>query len=159
MTIPEASQLVIQAGALAHDGEVLLLDMGKPVHILDLARAMVELSGLTVADRSNPDGDITIEEIGLRPGEKLIEELLIGEDSKPTAHPRIIKAREKMIEWSDLRQMLTELERHLERSDVFSVLGQVKHLVPEFARTLDREDGDGSNGGRLLQLRLLKRLA
>jgi FlaA1/EpsC-like NDP-sugar epimerase len=159
MTIPEASQLVIQAGALAHDGEVLLLDMGKPVKIMDLARAMIELSGLSVVDDSNPDGDIVIEEIGLRPGEKLVEELLIGEDSEPTAHPRIIKAREKMLEWRDLRQKLTELERHLEQSDVASVIGNVKQLVPEYVTSAGQGNGARTESAQLLQLRRMKRLA
>jgi FlaA1/EpsC-like NDP-sugar epimerase len=79
MTIPEAAQLIIQAGSMSKGGEVFVLDMGKPVKIYDLARTLINLSGLTVRDDDNPDGDIAIEEIGLRPGEKLFEELLIGE--------------------------------------------------------------------------------
>src|SRR3546814_14088175 len=88
MTIPEASQLVIQASAMARGGEVFVLDMGQPVRILDLARSMVQLSGLSVRDADRPDGDIEIVETGLRPGEKLYEELLIGDNPEPTNHPR-----------------------------------------------------------------------
>ncbi len=94
MTIPEAAQLVLQAGAMGQGGEVFVLDMGQPVRIIELARRMVELSGHAVRDEANPDGDIEIEITGLRPGEKLYEELLIGDDPSPTAHPRIMKARE-----------------------------------------------------------------
>ena len=92
MTIPEAAQLVIQAGAMAQGGEVFVLDMGEPVRIADLARQMLLLSGLTVKDEANPQGDIEIKVTGLRPGEKLYEELLIGNNPLPTAHPRIMKA-------------------------------------------------------------------
>jgi FlaA1/EpsC-like NDP-sugar epimerase len=132
MTIPEASQLVIQAGAMGEGGEVLLLDMGQPVRILDLARAMVELTGLTVIDEQHPDGDIAIEEIGLRSGEKLIEELLIGAPSEATAHPRIIKAREASILWSRLSQLLSQLESELARADAASAVALLCELVPEF---------------------------
>lgn len=129
MTIPEAAQLVIQAGALAEEGEILLLDMGKPVRILDLARAMIELSGLTVADETNPDGDIAIEEIGLRPGEKMVEELLIDAASEGTVHPRIIKARETMMPWTELEPKLRELQLSLAAGDRRHVLAIVKELV------------------------------
>lgn len=132
MTIPEAAQLVIQAGALAEDGEILLLDMGKPVRILDLARAMVELSGLTVADDQNPDGDIAIEEIGLRPGEKMVEELLIDAAFEGTIHPRIIKARETMLAWTELERQLRELGAVVAAGDCRRVQGIVKQLVPEY---------------------------
>ena len=94
MSIPEAAQLVIQAGAMASGGEVFVLDMGTPVKIDDLARTMVRLSGLEVRDENNPDGDIAIEYIGLRRGEKLYEELLIGENTTGTSHPRIFKNSE-----------------------------------------------------------------
>lgn len=94
MTIPEAAQLVIQAGAMAHGGEVFVLDMGDPVKIVDLARRMIELSGLSVLDESNPGGDIEIKVVGLRPAEKLYEELLIGDNPQPTLHARIMKARD-----------------------------------------------------------------
>jgi len=100
MTIPEAAQLVIQAGAMATGGDVFVLDMGQPVRIYDLARRMVELSGLTLRDEAHPHGDIAIEITGLRPGEKLYEELLIGDNPEPTDHPRIMKAHEDFMPWS-----------------------------------------------------------
>jgi FlaA1/EpsC-like NDP-sugar epimerase len=109
MTIPEAAQLVLQAGAMAHGGDVFVLDMGEPVKIIDLARRMVKLSGLSLRDADNPDGDIAIEITGLRPGEKLYEELLIGDNPQPTAHPRIMKAHEDSVVWSELAPALEEL--------------------------------------------------
>lgn len=110
MTIPEAAQLVIQAGAMAEGGDVFVLDMGQPVKIRDLARRMVELSGLLVRDEEEPNGDIAIEIIGLRPGEKLYEELLIGDNPIKTSHRRIMKARERAMPWSELEQHLSELQ-------------------------------------------------
>jgi FlaA1/EpsC-like NDP-sugar epimerase len=118
MTIPEASQLVIHAGAMAKGGDVFVLDMGQSVKIMDLARRMIELSGLTVKDEQNPDGDIEIEITGLRPGEKLYEELLIGDNPKPTAHSRIMKADEEFISWEDLEGKLKALEMALNVNDV-----------------------------------------
>jgi len=111
MTIPEAVQLVIQAGAMASGGEVFVLDMGAPVKILDLATKMVRLSGLTVRDGSNPQGNIAIEVTGLRPGEKLYEELLIGSDVSETEHPRIMRAQEKRADWKCLEQELETLDQ------------------------------------------------
>ena len=137
MTIPEAAQLVIQAGALAGDGEVLLLDMGEPVRIIDLARLMIELSGLSVADDDNPDGEIAIEEIGLRPGEKLIEELLIGGDCQGTAHPRIVKARESMLSWPALETQLHKLTDALKDADSEAAIAILRELVPEFRSPVD----------------------
>jgi FlaA1/EpsC-like NDP-sugar epimerase len=118
MTIPEAAQLVIQAGAMAHGGDVFVLDMGEPVKIGDLARRMVELSGLSVRDEENPEGDIEIQVTGLRPGEKLYEELLIGDNPQPTAHPRIMKAHEKFLPWPLLQQKLERLDTALDANDV-----------------------------------------
>ncbi len=106
MTIPEAAQLVLQAGAMGQGGEVFVLDMGEPVRILELARRMVQLSGHAVREEANPEGDIEIRTTGLRPGEKLYEELLIGDDPSPTAHPRIMKAREGYRPWNELRPSL-----------------------------------------------------
>jgi FlaA1/EpsC-like NDP-sugar epimerase len=137
MTIPEAAQLVIQAGALAGDGEVLLLEMGEPVRILDLARLMVELSGLTVADEHHPDGDIAIAEIGLRPGEKLIEELLIGGEVQGTEHPRIVKARESMIPWAELEPLLGSLLGRLDHADTDGAIQSLSALVAEFQASED----------------------
>jgi FlaA1/EpsC-like NDP-sugar epimerase len=108
MTIPEAAQLVLQAAAMATGGEVFVLDMGAPVRIMDLARRMVELSGLKIRDQAHPEGDIEIQITGLRAGEKLYEELLIGNNPSPTSHPRIMKAHEEFMSWSALS---SELER------------------------------------------------
>jgi FlaA1/EpsC-like NDP-sugar epimerase len=129
MTIPEASQLVIQAGAMAKGGDVFVLDMGQPVKIIDLARRMVELSGLTVKDEQNPDGDIEIEITGLRPGEKLYEELLIGDNPKPTSHPQIMKADEEFIPWTDLEGKLHALEMALNANDVRVIRLMMEKLV------------------------------
>ena len=109
MTIPEAAQLVLQAGAMAQGGDVFVLDMGEPVKIMDLARRMVKLSGLSLRDDANPDGDIAIDITGLRPGEKLYEELLIGDNPQGTAHPRIMKAHEDFFPWPELAPALEEL--------------------------------------------------
>ncbi len=111
MTIPEAAQLVLQAGAMAHGGDVFVLDMGSPVKIVDLARRMAQLSGLSVRDERNPEGDIEIRITGLRPGEKLYEELLIGDNPERTAHERIMKAHEDFVAWSELAPILVEM-RH-----------------------------------------------
>ncbi len=117
MTIPEAAQLVIQAGAMGNGGDVFVLDMGEPVKIIDLAHRMVTLSGLTIRDESNVDGDIEIKTTGLRPGEKLFEELLIGESVSVTQHPRIMTANEVMLPWSELAGYLDELNIACSRFD------------------------------------------
>ena len=111
MTIPEAAQLVLQAGAMAKGGDVFVLDMGQPVKILDLARRMAQLSGLTLRDENNPEGDIGIEVTGLRPGEKLYEELLIGGNPEGTDHERIMKAHEACVSWAVLAPMLVALRQ------------------------------------------------
>lgn len=111
MTIPEAAQLVIQAGAMGEGGEVFVLDMGKPVRIHDLAMNMVRLSGLEVRDADHPEGDIEIVYSGLRPGEKLFEELLIGDDVSKTRHDRIMTSKERYWEWPRLEPFLKELEQ------------------------------------------------
>jgi FlaA1/EpsC-like NDP-sugar epimerase len=133
MTIPEAAQLVIQAGAMAKGGEVFVLDMGNPVRIRDLAASMIRLSGLSVRDDAHPDGDIEIREIGMRPGEKLYEELLIGENPQPTMHERIIRASETMLDWDDLERVLEALSGHLARGEANDALEIVRALVPEYA--------------------------
>lgn len=132
MTIPEASQLVIQAGALAKGGEVFVLDMGEPVRILDLAQSMIHLSGMTARDAANPNGDIEICEVGLRPGEKLYEELLIGDDPEPTAHERILKANEPMIPWDSLYAELVQMKVLLDKGDAPSAIALLCELVPEY---------------------------
>ncbi|MBS3934742.1 MAG: polysaccharide biosynthesis protein [Sulfuritalea sp.] len=129
MTVSEAAQLVIQAGAMAEGGDVFVLDMGEPVRIADLARRMIELSGLSVRDAANPDGDIEIRVTGLRPGEKLYEELLIGEDPQPTAHPRIMKAHERFLPWAALAEKLAALQAALTANDVPAVRRLVGELV------------------------------
>ena len=121
MTIPEAAQLVIQAGAMGQGGDVFVLDMGQPVKIIDLARRMVELSGLTVRDELNPSGDIELTVTGLRPGEKLYEELLIGDNPLPTNHSRIMKAHEDFLSWDVLQAKLTDLALALGANDVPSI--------------------------------------
>ena len=133
MTIPEASQLVIQASAMARGGEVFVLDMGQPVQIIDLARSMIQLSGLSVRDADRPDGDIEIVETGLRPGEKLYEELLIGDNPLPTNHPRILRAREKRWPWNELEPELTELDAIIRGSGNPAIAMRiVSKLVPEY---------------------------
>lgn len=140
MTIPEAAQLVIQAGAMAHGGEVFVLDMGEPVRIFDLATSMVRLSGLTVRDASNPDGDIEIREIGMRPGEKLYEELLIGEQPQATTHQRIIRANEAMIPWPQLSAECDVLHQQLDVGDVVEAIATLRRLVPEYAPPVPRAE-------------------
>lgn len=129
MTIPEAAQLVIQAGAMAKGGDVFVLDMGQPVKIIDLAQRMVELSGLTVQDEHHPEGDIALEVTGLRPGEKLYEELLIGDNPKPTVHPRIMKAHEAFMPWAELEGQLGALQRALHVNDVDAMRLLMQQLV------------------------------
>jgi FlaA1/EpsC-like NDP-sugar epimerase len=110
MTIPEASQLVIQAGAMGKGGDVFVLDMGDSVKILDLAQKIIHLSGYSLKDSDNPTGDIEIKCTGLRPGEKLYEELLIGNNVSGTSHERIMTADEEMLDWPELEVLLTKLD-------------------------------------------------
>ena len=132
MTIPEAAQLVIQASAMADGGDVFVLDMGEPVRIYDLAVKMVYLSGLLVKDEAHPHGDVEIKVTGLRPGEKLYEELLIGNNPQPTAHPKIMKAHEEFLSWSELQQELQKLNLALESSDPKLIRKRLKKLVPGY---------------------------
>ena len=129
MTIPEAAQLVIQAGAMGQGGDVFVLDMGQPVKIIDLARRVVELSGLTVKDDMHPDGDIKITVTGLRPGEKLYEELLIGNNPQPTQHPRIMKAHEDHLSWSQLEKKLNVLSAAINTNDVGAIRKTLQETV------------------------------
>jgi FlaA1/EpsC-like NDP-sugar epimerase len=133
MTIPEAAQLVIQAGAMAVGGEVFVLDMGDPVKIVDLAERMIELSGLSLRTETNRDGDIEIEVVGLRPGEKLYEELLIGDNPEPTGHARIMKANERYLEWHELSVILEKIERSTRSKNDAKVIEHLHAVVPEFA--------------------------
>ena len=132
MTIPEAAQLVIQAGAMARSGEVFLLEMGEAVRIAALAETMIRLSGLTVRSEENPDGDIEIVETGLRPGEKLFEELLIDSTARPTAHSRIYSAEEAMIPWRELEGYLMALQDALAEGDVVAAVAVVEKIVPGY---------------------------
>ena len=140
MTIPEAAQLVIQAGAMGSGGDVFVLDMGNPVRIIDLARRMVELSGLTVRDESYAEGDIEIVVTGLRPGEKLYEELLIGDNPKPTQHARIMKAHEQFLPWSQLESKLNALSIAMGVNDVPVIRGLLQQLVSGYQPSGDVVD-------------------
>ena len=129
MTIKEASELVIQAGAMAKGGEVFLLDMGQPIKIYDLAKKMIKLSGLQLKDKYNPNGDIEILITGLRPGEKLYEELLIENKSLPTVHPKIFKAQDDFISWPSLKKEIDFLEKAVLINDLEKIIETLKKLV------------------------------
>ncbi|MBB6341791.1 FlaA1/EpsC-like NDP-sugar epimerase [Pseudomonas fluvialis] len=129
MTIPEAAQLVIQAGSLGQGGDVFVLEMGAPVRIVELAEKMIHLSGFTVRDAEKPHGDIAIEFTGLRPGEKLYEELLIGESVLPTEHPMILRAQEEFITWESLKQLLAELLQAIDADDYVRVRQLLRQTV------------------------------
>lgn len=140
MTIPEAAQLVIQAGAMAKGGDVFVLDMGQPVKIMDLALRMIELSGLVLQDEANPEGDIAIEISGLRPGEKLYEELLIGDNPETTPHPRIMKAHEDFLPWPQLEEKLEALIMALGVNDVAVFRRMLEQLVSGYQPSGDIVD-------------------
>ena len=129
MTIPEAATLVIQAGAMAKGGDVFVLDMGEPVKIIDLARHMIELSGLEERNAQNPEGQIDIEISGLRPGEKLYEELLIGENPQPTDHKLIMKANEQFLPSASLEQKLKSLRQLLDSGSSAQIKAVLQELV------------------------------
>ncbi|MGL5391082.1 MAG: polysaccharide biosynthesis protein [Shewanella sp.] len=135
MTIPEAAQLVIQAGAMGEGGDVFVLDMGQPVRIMELAKRMIRLSGLTLRDEQRPDGDIAIEVTGLRPGEKLYEELLIGDDARGTEHPRIMVAQENWLPWLRLRPLLASLDEACHSFDQQQVRDILMHAPAAFEPT------------------------
>ena len=138
MTISEAVQLVIYTSNLSEGGEVFLLDMGKPISIKDLAEKMIKLSGLSVKNKNNPNGDIEIKTIGLRPGEKLFEELLIGKESFPTKHPLIFRANERFIELDFLEEKLKELSNYLDKYSYDETMLLISELVPEWKKNLVR---------------------
>ncbi|HVC49652.1 MAG TPA: nucleoside-diphosphate sugar epimerase/dehydratase [Burkholderiales bacterium] len=133
MTIPEAAQLVLQAGAMGEGGEVFVLDMGEPVKIMDLARRMVHLSGLEIKDEDHPDGDIAIQVTGLRPGEKLYEELLIGEEVAKTGHPLIMKAFEEVIPEARMNRVIHELEQACMAFDADAVRAILSRCVSGYS--------------------------
>ena len=140
MTIPEASQLVIQAGAMGTGGDVFVLDMGEPVKISELATKMIHLMGFTVKDKDTPDGDIEIEYRGLRPGEKLYEELLIGDNATGTSHPRIMRAEEDAYSWDETQAYLSQLESSLAQSDCEKVRELLIEVVKGYKPSGDIED-------------------
>ncbi len=140
MTIPEAVQLVINAGLLSNGGDIFLLDMGKPIKIKDLIYRIVKLSGLEVRDEKNPDGDIAIDIIGLRPGEKLYEELLVGDDQEKTQNPKIFKANDPYISFTELNKNLKQLEYLINSEQIPQILKLFEDLVVGFKK--DREISD-----------------
>jgi FlaA1/EpsC-like NDP-sugar epimerase len=132
MTIPEAVELVIQAGAMATGGEVFVLDMGQPIRIVDLAKKMIHLSGLEVKDKSHPNGDIELEYTGLRPGEKLFEELLIGGSVSKTGNSLIMRAEEKSLSWDELKPILDKLNHAVVNCNQERVRDLLIQIVPDF---------------------------
>jgi FlaA1/EpsC-like NDP-sugar epimerase len=148
MSIPEATQLVLQASAMAEHGEVFVLDMGEPIKIADLARNMITLSGLTVRDPQNPHGDIEITYVGLRPGEKLYEELFVGEDAAETTHPRIKMARERSLPSSEVMQHLDALRTAISRGErraVRDILNVLTAFDRDTAGQAVQQTEDGAN--------------
>lgn len=140
MTIPEAAQLVIQASAMGEGGDVFVLDMGEPVQILELAKKMIHLSGLSIRDGTNPSGDIEISFTGLRPGEKLYEELLIGDNILPTDHPRILRANEHSLEYEKIKQLIREISDACHQHDSATLRLLLQASVLEFAPQCGNED-------------------
>lgn len=140
MTIPEAAQLVLQAGALGEGGDLFVLDMGEPIKIIDLAKRMVHLSGLEVRSEATPDGTIEIKHVGLRPGEKLYEELLIGENVEGTEHPLIMRAHETEISWPILQQWLSELDNACNQFEYEQVRALLLKMVEEYSPQCGIED-------------------
>ena len=146
MTIPEAVELVVQAGAMGKGGDVFVLDMGEPVRIYDLATKMIQLSGLQVLDEDNLDGDIEIKCTGLRPGEKLYEELLVGDNISQTDSLLIMRAEESMLDWEDLKPILDQLKEAINNSDQEKVRELLIEAVPEFKPQCDIADLLFKNG-------------
>jgi FlaA1/EpsC-like NDP-sugar epimerase len=140
MTIAEAVELVIQAGAMSNGGDVFVLDMGEPVRIYDLATRMIQLSDLQVLDDDNPDGDIEIKYVGLRPGEKLYEELLVDENSTETDNPLIMRAEEPILDWATLKPILDQLQEATIISDQEKVRELLIEAVPDFKPQCDISD-------------------
>ncbi|MBL1272293.1 MAG: polysaccharide biosynthesis protein [Oceanospirillales bacterium] len=152
MTIPEASQLVLQAGSMGRGGEVFVLDMGEPVKIADLARKMINLMGLVEKTPDQPEGDIEVVFTGLRPGEKLFEELLIGDDPQGTSHPRIMMAREVSMAWDDLELVLSKLSRASQEFDCNQVVETLKSAPTGFTPNGRMADLVWCNGGHDLTI-------
>lgn len=154
MTIPEAAQLVIQAGSMSLGGDIFVLDMGEPVRIEDLARRMIKLMGYSVCDEENPGGDIELCITGLRPGEKLYEELLIGNDVRRTGHPKIMRALEYSLEWPATKHYLCKLEAAVDALDCNAVQGLLQDMVPEYQPESDsvRDLTSNASQGRLADI-------
>ncbi|MEO8064301.1 MAG: nucleoside-diphosphate sugar epimerase/dehydratase [Pseudomonadota bacterium] len=148
MTIPEAAQLVIQAGSMGSGGDVFVLDMGSPVRIADLAKRMVQLAGYTIRDEKHPEGDIEIRFTGLRPAEKLFEELLIGKNVTGTDHPRILRAMEQSLTWEQMRNVLDNLAQCANRFDCERAREVLIHAVPEYRPTDRVQDHVWLQGGQ-----------
>ncbi|KPQ02370.1 nucleoside-diphosphate sugar epimerase/dehydratase [Marinobacter sp. HL-58] len=146
MTIPEASQLVLQAGSIGLGGEVFVLDMGEPVKIADLARKMIHLMGLEEKTEDDPDGDIEVVFTGLRPGEKLYEELLIGDDPQGTSHPRIMMAREVSLPWEQVEDFISQLQRASQAFDCGAIIDVLKNAKTGYAPNGGVEDLVWCNG-------------
>jgi FlaA1/EpsC-like NDP-sugar epimerase len=140
MTIPEAVNLVLQAGSMGQGGDVFVLDMGEPVRIVDLARRMIELSGFTVRDEANPEGDIEISYTGLRPAEKLFEELLIGKNVSGTDHPMILRAVEHDLAWDTVQEVLSDMMIILRRGDCVAARDLLVRAVREYRPASDVAD-------------------
>src|SRR5690606_25899074 len=140
MTVQEAAQLVIQAGAMAKGGDVFVLDMHEPVRIVDLARKMIHLMGYVVKDEKTPNGDIAIEYTGLRPGEKLYEELLIGESVTGTDHPKIMRAEEDFLPWTQVELLLDRLERACAMLDQVLIREVLAEAIGGFISKEDSSD-------------------
>jgi len=145
MSIPEAVQLVIQSGAMAKGGDVFVLDMGEPVKISDLAIKMVKLSGLSIKSDDNPEGDIAIEYSGLRPGEKLYEELLIGENVSGTKHQRIMRANEIYMNWNDLNNHLNSLKQYMEQANTTKIKSILTNIVDGYKPWIEAQTEEKDN--------------
>jgi FlaA1/EpsC-like NDP-sugar epimerase len=140
MTIPEAASLVLQAGSMGTGGDVFVLDMGKPVRIRDLAEKMIHLMGLSIRDSERPDGDIEIHYTGLRPAEKLYEELLIGNNVMGTEHPSIMRAEEDFLPWGELEPLLDQIWTACERLDCTRAREALLRAVAGYSPTKELED-------------------
>ena len=139
MTVTEAAQLVIQATSMSKGGEIFLLDMGDPVRIEDLAKQMIRLSGLKVKNLANPNGDIEIISTGLRPGEKLYEELLIDGESESTIHPLIFKAKEKILDHKEIINGVEKLIEYINNQNEEECLDLLSKYVPEWKRSFNKK--------------------
>lgn len=140
MTIPEAAQLVIQAGAMADKCEVFILDMGKLIKVIDIAKRMVKLCGLEVRDQHNPYGDIEIKIIGLRPGEKLYEELFLGQNPKPTTHSKIQKATDPFLPWDVLSEQLNTMKIFIREDNINEIINMLDKLVTGYKKSSNLVD-------------------